>query len=495
MKNKLYIVVLLTLSLLFNSFPSSVLAQQQTEPASSGVMVAPDYYPQPQTTTNFLGQDHYYTVTFRGNGEAVVSAKMIFSNLTEATMSALTFRVPRVQAQDVVVYQVNREGQCLRYRTYPEITPIPYDMKMNQDLQTSLRVKPGVYLPPLCEEYQEPDYYQYWYGNNSYQKAESTLQADNIVINLPKPVKPNATGSLIIYYRAFGFAKKDVFGVHNFTFETLKTEDRIRTLQVGISTDSDLYMKGAQGNVNYGRTQETFAPASMNADAGASFKNSQFDNFINQIGQGTIMKTASNLQPLDSYTVKGSYAESRLSLYGKQITGTVVVIVLILVGLFFLGRFIYRRYKKNNPVMEKGKQTSVAGHSISRMIFEVAGLSFVSSILVVAYTLLVIFVTSVMRVIATYDFEYIFFLFIVVISCAVYALIILGPVLFMGMKRGFWRAVITLSAVIAWLVLYFFIFVVFFVMYRVYPNSGYYDSPLRFMNLDGRVSQTESIMK
>ena len=57
--------------------PAFSLAQE--EPASSGVAI-PDIYPLPPTQPGFLGQDHFYTVTFRGNGEAVVALKVALTN-------------------------------------------------------------------------------------------------------------------------------------------------------------------------------------------------------------------------------------------------------------------------------------------------------------------------------------------------------------------------------------------------------------------------------
>jgi len=41
-----------------------------------------------------FGQNHYYSVVFRGNGEAVVYAKMIIPNPGDTPLADLSFQVP-----------------------------------------------------------------------------------------------------------------------------------------------------------------------------------------------------------------------------------------------------------------------------------------------------------------------------------------------------------------------------------------------------------------
>src|SRR3989338_11193637 len=82
----------------FVLFSSSLNAQSQDQ--SSGpteLKLAPDYILPPQTEPGFLGQDHNYTLVFRGNGEAVVSAKIAFTNKSESPLTELKLRIPRVE--------------------------------------------------------------------------------------------------------------------------------------------------------------------------------------------------------------------------------------------------------------------------------------------------------------------------------------------------------------------------------------------------------------
>src|SRR3989344_1196483 len=187
MKKRTIASFLLLLVLAFLTTVPLSLAQEQTNSGTSKMMMAPDYYPQPMPSTNFLGQNHNYSVTFRGNAEAVVSARIIFSNLEESTMSAMTLRVPRAMPQDVMVYQISREPQCIRYRTLQQpamgATVMPIDPRMGSGIGIAESIIDS--LKPVCEEYQEPDFTQYWYGGNTYHKAEVIMGTDSFTINFP----------------------------------------------------------------------------------------------------------------------------------------------------------------------------------------------------------------------------------------------------------------------------------------------------------------------
>ena len=80
----------------FLVFPALVSSQEpQASPSYIGSDGKPSAtLPYTQNPPNFFGQDHSYSVTFRGNGEAVISLKVIFSNLTDKPLQKLTFRVP-----------------------------------------------------------------------------------------------------------------------------------------------------------------------------------------------------------------------------------------------------------------------------------------------------------------------------------------------------------------------------------------------------------------
>jgi hypothetical protein len=438
-------LILVIFPLLF--LVSSVFAQEAQE-GSSEIVVEPDsIVPIPRTEPGFLGQDHNYTVVFRGNGEAVVSARIVFTNKGEEALEEISLRVPRVEPREISVYQVIKQGRCIRYEP--------------QELDPLTRT----YKPRKCAEYAEPDYYETYYSGAKYQKAEYELDIDTLKITLPEEVAANASGSFFVYFRAMGYAAKDIFGSYKFTFESLKAEDDIRNLRVGISTDSDLILRGAKGEVEY----RYEAPAlSALESAGASAepqKSPSIDRYVSQIGQGRITKSASNLAPLESYTIKGAYASSRAKLYGKELSIVLTTIIIFVALIALVIRFVLKRLKKTSG---EAKSSVVGEKKIgistnSSLLLASLGLSFVSSILIVGYTIGIYIVGNLVDNIITYQFQAIFALFLVIVSFMIYAVLVFAPAVYLGVKKGIGWGIATVVFTVVWLI--FFVIVGVFVLF------------------------------
>ena len=456
------LLLLVFSSLLFFGVKVGVRAQE--DKASQGI-AAPDYImpPYPGDGSTFLGQDHNYSVTFRGNGEAVVSLKVIFTNKDDKALSALDLRIPKVEPKELAVYQVIREPVCIRYRT-PQYDPATGRYSNSQ----------------ICEEYQEPDYYGYYY-NAKYQKAKFDYEGDTLSINLPQTIKANKSGSFFVYFRAFGYAKKNLFGAYKFKFETLKAEDSIRNLQVGISTDSDLVLRGAKGEVNY-RFEE---PELMGFAAGAApAKSAAIDSFYSQIGQGVVTKTASNLSALESYSVDGAYASNRVKLYAKELL--IALIILLFFALIFIAvakvliKKLGARGQAEVAVKKAGNEKVTPTQPVS-LILATAGVGFISAFLIAVYTALVIFMGEKLNDIFNYSFQPVFILFLIIISFCVYTLFLFAPAIYIGAKKGIGWGVAALISTILWLIALFVIAV--FIIFLLGGDSP--TGPLRYLKGGG----------
>lgn len=378
-----------------------------------------------QRDLGIFGQDHYYSITFRGNGEAVVNLKVVLTNLEDTALNKVSLRVPKVDPKDLAVYQVIKEPVCFRYAP----------------------------LTSVCVEYQEPDYYQF-YSPNKYQKAKFELSGDTINIELPKEIKTNSSGSFVLYFRGIGYAKKDAFGAYKYSFESLKVNDKIRNLQVGIETDSDLFLKGAKGKVEYRFDQAVTSLKSVGAQEGVA--SPQFDNFYNQLGYGSIIKNSKDLQPLDSYVVKGAYADGRIKLYAKEIL-TVLGVLIVLVIFGVLGVSMLLKFARINFVLA-------------------LGLSFASSILIAGYTLFINFLlsSSYISQLAMPIFIYpLGLILLAVVSLAIYVFLLVGPAIYFGFKKGVVWGFVTFGMTVSWLVLYLIAFFVVLSLLGKDPNPIY----------------------
>lgn len=433
---------------------------QSDEPSSSGQstepMMAPDYLPPVQTEPGFFGQDQNYTVVFRGNGEAVVSAKIAFTNATESPLSEIKLRIPRVEPKEVFVYQVFLQDVCVRYN------PSVYDSVTRS------------YPQQVCAQYQEPNYYQTYWGGARYQKASTNIDIDTLTIGLPKAIPANKSGAFFVYFRAFGYAKKSMFGSFTYTFESLKAEESVRNLRVGISTDSDLFLKGAKGEISY-RIENTALQSFGKAGIAAPEANSAFDSYVSQIGYGSLVKNASNLAPLESYKVDGAYADSRLKLYGKEIATAAFVIVFLGTLLLLFVRFVVKKVSKANANLvkeENGKVKSDSPRNNSLMFLVSFGVSFASSIIILFYTISVFFIGTILIERISYQFQAIITLLLVVISFVTYSLLLFAPGVYMGVKKGMGWGIGTIVMTLIWIIIYFIVAVfIVFVLFGS-TNSG-----------------------
>ena len=386
----------------------------QEEPASSGVAV-PDIYPIPPNEPGFLGQDHSYSVTFRGNGEAVVALKVALTNKGETPLSEVKLRVPRISPQEFFVYQVIKEPSCIRYLT-----------------------------DSACAEYQEPDYYGYWWSKTRYQKAQSEFEEDTLTITLPQAVSADKTGSYLVYFRAMGYAQKNIFGAYKFTFETIKVEDDIRNLTLGISTDSDLVLRGATGEVNY-RFED--AGVALKGVGGAPAESSAIDTFYNQIGYGSLVKTASSLAPLESYSVSSSFADTRIKLYAKEILIGVGIFLGILAMVLIVARIILKRQSAR-------AQGAQAPSFDTKNLFLSLGISFASASFITGYTILAILAATYLIRSVGYDLQAVVTIFVVIISFAVYALLLFAPGIYLGAKKSVGWGIATIILTVVWMFLF-----------------------------------------
>lgn len=276
-----------------------------------------------------FGQNHYYSVVFRGNGEAIVYAKLVIPNPGDTPLSELSFQVPGAVPAEMAIYQMTIPAPCTRY------APMMEDRS---------------YSP--CQEYGDVNYNDameysgYVNGQVHYAKADFTNSGNLYKFTLPEPVEPNKTTAVVVAYAARGYVTNSL-GLFKFNFETLKVPSRISSLQVAVDVDSDLVLKGKKSTVNYTVPASATGSATGLSSSKADVASPEFNRAVSSIGSyGAMVKTAKNLSPNESFSVKGEYATSwwRLNLAGFLIAA--LVVAAIIVGIYFLSRFMKRKHKK-----------------------------------------------------------------------------------------------------------------------------------------------------
>ena len=417
-----------------------------------------------------LGQKHNYTVTFRGNGEAVVYSRIVVSNNNEEQLKNFTFEIPRASVSDLIIFQQKLPKICQKYENYDYSLVSPYAGSSSRK----------------CLEYREPDYTNaysssYYYDNSTtekieYHKAKYTKAGNAYNFDLPLPIDQNNSTAFIIAYAAKGYTKES-FGLFDYNFETIRVDSRISEATVTVDVDSDLYLKGKKSEVNYESSKNSadIAPA-MSA---STFSSPELDRVVSSIGQtGSIVKTAKNLAANESFSVKGTYAKSWVRLYLQNIIIFSLITIFVLVCLILLGRLLNKKLKNNKtnqntpsePALsseENDAPSRITNHGLLDPVYVITSL--VSAVLTVVLAFAISYSSSYLYEL---QLDGIATLFGVIIVFLLFVLFIFGPAIFVSTKRG-WKAFLYIFILeIVWLLLFFVLYTTLFS--KVLPSVYYY---------------------
>lgn len=402
-----------------------------------------------------FGQTHNYSVTFRGNGEAVVYAKIVITNSDEDLLDEISFEIPSVTPSELVMYQMELPEECIRY-----------------NYGSGSR---------YCLEYRDPDYTRsYWYygydqGEAEYSKLEYSKSGQLYNVELAEAVAPYNTTAIVVAYAAKGYVK-NILGVYKYDFETFKVPSRIQDISVSISVDSELYLKGKKSEVNY--STDGVGMSDLMVESSAGFSNRNLDKVVRGIGSGgQIVKEAENLSPNESFSVRGEYAKSWVRLYLKTIFTVIFIIAVIFVAVYYLSKYLKKRKKESDKKDDKGtKKTKVENserNSVSFFSVLHVGVGFLSVLMTIGLTFLIMFLAS-----SGFISEWLFYSYrpiLSILSAVVivlfYFLTVFGPAIFLAIKKG-WKsflAVIVMSAL--WAI---FLMIAFAVFFEVFDLPSYY---------------------
>jgi len=227
----------------------------------------------------------------------------------------------------------------------------------------------------------------------------------------------------------------------------------------------------------------------------APARSAQFDSFLQQIGTGSITKKATNLQPLDGYSVKTSYADSYGKLYAKEITIGIFAVFLIFVIVFLIIRWVMKLFVKPNSHSESESVKKENSMQSSKSSFQsldvliVVGISFVSSLCIAGYTMGLRIMTSVLENYFSMDITLPILLFVAIISLGVYGFFLIVPPLLIGIKRGLGKGIITFLLTLFWI--FFYLVVAVFIMIVMQPNYRY--RPIQIMEKMMGVTSTDNL--
>jgi hypothetical protein len=430
----------------------------------------------PPQEPSLLGENNYYSVFFRGNGEAVVSFKAQFTNSGSNPISTVQYAIPQsVSISNIIAFQLNSVTPSPCYQ--PIYSPKPlgsstgsansYPITPTPDAATSENLRSASIITPCYNG-------QPWYGTtNSYQRADYQLSDKTLIITLPSAVQPNATVNFFVSFRTFDYVKKNLFGAFIYKFETLQSRQPIDSIQIGITTEQNYILKDAKGQVNYG-TQAASSALPPSVDSQKGVYNQELDSYYNRIGQGDVYKYASNLAPMESYIVKGAYADSTWKLYVTQIViGLVIFIVITVIFILIIKRVIRMIKKTNKTTTSKDTAWSKLSQT-QRILIVSVGSSLLGATCAVLYTIFIFFFSMYLipQFSYGYSFEQIFMMLMLVISFGVYVCFLFIPAFVVGLKRSTAWGIATFIFTVMWMLLFAVVFVLISIVFfqqRIYP--------------------------
>lgn len=355
-------------------------------------------------------QTHEYKVILRDDGRAIVIGKITAPNQTEENLSTITLNLGIDDAAQMSAYQLITEGLCTTYQSIGEIrTCITYRNPTSRDLNDATYEKISI-----VEE-----------NESSYS------------LNLPVPVEPGANALIIFAYSSKSYTS-NFLGLYTYDFKTPTVDSSIQSMFVNVQTDSDLFLKGEGTTVQYSETDF----------AGGEFQNAMGPNANITLSalhtnQGNVVQeSATSLFPGESYEVTGKYSEHWFRMHTIAIAIALALLVAI-VG------FIIWKQKHPRASTESSMTPKLSLHISLSENYLATG--FISAALIAIWTLMTLSIT-----------ESDFFnnlngpmtsILVGLVIFMIYILVAFGPIIVLGLHKGWRSAIMAFVSTIVWLII------------------------------------------
>lgn len=425
-------------------FSMAVFAQTASEK-----MIAP-MPPVPGGDVNAFGQNHFYSVIFDGEGEAIVAAKLKVQNTGKENISEMQIEIPGKSVRIVNMMQEvqKKEKKC----SYWEKVCVSYDKET--DTCNEFKDK--------CSNWYVQDIWPPFYYTIN-RTSEQLSKSVKYSLELPSPIAEQETGTILIYYKVEGYADKTL-GAYDFDFETIKLNQDVNQVRVAVNVIEGLYMKGGKANVDYRSgfsVMEKAAPA-MSADGVQSQDLQQFSSQIEW--QDGYVKTTQGLDPWESFHVKGKYATSWLMLHKLGILIALVVFIAIIGG-------IVMAFKK---IMSSKKESLLA----------LFGIGTGAAILLILTWVFLGYIMDKVGIWIGWQYSALISLMMVLLGVIMTLALLFGPAIYIGITKGAKNGLIVFGIEIAMLLVLSIIVVIILAVLNQSPPPVIYSRAMESVAVD-----------
>lgn len=396
--------------------------------------------PIPPDNGNIMGGNQYYTVNFDGEGEAAIIAKIEIQNIAKENLKSLSFEIPGSNVRIINIVQEYYEKQMV-CSDYEEVCTNFSDGRCNEYVRK-------------CRNYYEQVIYPPKYYPIAYEKE--TLSKSNVLrFNLPQEIKVQESATVLVYYKSKDYTE-NALGAFKVDFETIKLSADTQNVRVSLDVGQDLVLEGKKAAVNY-RDNFVMAEKSFAAPmAGAQSDTlQQLSSFVTY-SEGYV-KTASGLDPLESFSVKARYGKSWLALHWF---GTIMA----LLGLVVFCTGMYALYVKKISRLKYGS-----------LVAKTFGLGTASAVLTIGLWFLASFLVNMARQSLDYQTANMFAILVYLMTGLMVLIVFLAPSVYMGVKHGLMAGVWTIVATVAMM---FVLLVIVLIFFLLFGNNPQYPGPI-----------------
>jgi hypothetical protein len=395
--------------------------------------------------------DHYYSVMFDEEGEATVSLMMTLRNAEDSKISSLNLEIPGSSvsligvAQETTGYETQT---CLSWATecteYGEgQSCVQYDYNGN----CVSYERPCLKMGQVCRSYRQNYNYQPSYQKINVQPVRLSHSV-SLPITLITPVSPQGQTNIIVMYKVGDYATNSL-GAYNFNFETVKTPYSSNNVRVAVNVQEGLNLKGTQARVNYLSNFAGMSKALESTQLSSDMSKEMYSYTRTIQYANGLVKTATYLDPLESFSVKGVYSRSWIRLY----IDTILIVGLILFGV--VGFLVYgtkKLFKYAQPIESK-KQAESKHYFLVPFLVGLFTAIIIS--LLWGVSILVMYIAESAFGYGSGIFGFLVALFAILITLA----LLIGAPVYAGSKYGAATGVFTVISVLGWLFLFSIILV------------------------------------
>ncbi|MEK7461344.1 MAG: hypothetical protein AAB647_03995 [Patescibacteria group bacterium] len=245
------------------------------------------------------------TVVYDGEGEATVAAELEIGGVG-SELKSLTLDIPGTSVRVLRVFY--------RYQSTSNIESANCEADVVYDDYPTDTKQTTYHCVSLLEA-----------------KADKAADSVRETVTFPVPLAAGDTARLTLAYKTSGTVTKTSTGVSNFSYLTPAVALDLASVRVRVDVASDLYLEGGKSETNYssndGSLAEGLAVATLQ-----SFSNKYELGLDGSYSDSSaFIKSTTNLDPNETYTVTGTYASSWFALSWPEFLIALIVLLLLIV--------------------------------------------------------------------------------------------------------------------------------------------------------------------